>query len=386
MKIKILLIIFFASALSFFVYKLPKQKLPLEILANRVIAKCKHENPTETCYNTEIPKLMRLMSMEEAFAVTSLVQERDPSFPYCHVLGHKLASIETQKNPDKWRDVVAKCPSGICSNGCVHGAFQEKYKEETLTGTSFTEAKNEFGDLCEANSNLTLTGLTQGSCYHALGHLLMYVTGADINKSVATCDEIAKKSDGRDFTSLCYDGAFMQIFQPLDTDGKSLVRNFNIDAGNAWDFCKQFFSDKRNSCWQESWPIFLMQITTPMGLQGFCSKLNPSDRQDCFVNAFYIMPIQFRFNKSNINSYCSGFVEELQKMCFAMTASRILEIDKRNGKEVVDFCSQLSGVNKAGCFDQVVKDANFDFLPDSLERANLCSQLPDTWRNKCFEK
>ncbi len=386
MKTKIFSILIFAAALLFFVLKLPAKQIPLEILAQRVINKCKNSNPTEICYNNEIPKLMKFLSMEETFAVTAIVQGKDNSFPYCHVLGHELSSIETKKNPDNWRDVVARCPSGVCSNGCVHGAFQEKYKDEVLNGTSFTEAKNEFKDLCEANSNLGLTGLTQGSCYHALGHLLMYVTGADINKTLATCDGVAKKSDGRDFRNLCYDGAFMQIFQPLDTDGKSLVRNFNLNKNNAWDFCKQFVSGRRDSCWQESWPIFLSELSNPMGSKNFCSKLDENSQEACYVDVFYIMPIQFGFNKSSITNYCSGFSEPLQKKCFAMTASRILEIDKRNGGEAVTFCNQLSDVNKSACFDQIVKDASFDFLPDSSEFANICSQLPSEWSVKCFKK
>ena len=49
----------------------------------------------------EILKLMdEGYSMEQAFAVTQVVQEKDPSYQYCHVLGHYLAAKETQKDPE----------------------------------------------------------------------------------------------------------------------------------------------------------------------------------------------------------------------------------------------------------------------------------------------
>jgi hypothetical protein len=213
----------------------------------------------------------------------------------------------------------------------------------------------------------------------------MYVTGADIDKSIVTCDEVAKKQDSRNFSNLCYDGAFMQIFQPLDTDDKSLVSKFAIDKSNAWNFCKKFNGEKRNSCWHESWPIFLSQITKPKGLVDFCSNLDVKSRDACFNDMFYIMPIQFRFNDNNINAYCSGFAEPLQQKCFAMVASRLLEIDKGNIRRVVDYCSQLSGANQDYCFNQIIRDANFDFLPKSKEIVDFCNIVPTKWQESCIK-
>jgi hypothetical protein len=323
--------------------------------------------------------------MEDTFSVTRIVQNADSDFPYCHVLGHKLASIETKKEPSKWREVVARCPSGVCSNGCVHGAFQEKYKDDVLTGQSFTDAKKEFENVCEENQNFKITGLTQGSCYHALGHLLMYITNADINSAVSTCDEIAKKKDGRDFSGLCYDGAFMQIFQPLDTDDKSLIKNIAPSAANAYSFCQKFSGEARTSCWTESWPLFLTQITKGKGLIDFCSRLDTRGKNECYTDLLYIMPIQFRFNMNAINIYCNEFPQPLQSKCFSMTASRILEIDSRNVKRTVDYCSSLNGVNRTVCLDKIVSDAKFDFDTKSPEYGQICTLLSEPWKTKCSQ-
>src|SRR6185369_2960133 len=126
--VKIVLLVFITSILLFLGSKLTYKNLSLETLADRVIQKCKTANPRDVCYNIEIPRLMKFISMEDAFSVTRIVQDKDPQFLYCHVLGHELASIETKKDPSKWKEVIGRCPSGVCSNGCVHGAFQEKYK------------------------------------------------------------------------------------------------------------------------------------------------------------------------------------------------------------------------------------------------------------------
>ncbi len=384
--VKIFTLIFVGFVFVFLESKLPPKNLSLDVIADRVIQKCRNSNPRDVCYNTEIPKLMKFISMENAFNVTRMVQDKDQGFLYCHVLGHELASIETEKDPSKWKDVIGRCPSGVCSNGCVHGAFQEKYRDDVLTATTFTEAKKEFQNLCENSDTFRPTGLEQGSCYHALGHLLMYVTGGNISKSVSTCSEIAKKSDGRDFSNLCYDGAFMQIFQPLDTDDKSLVRNTPVDKNNAWDFCSQFVGEKKNSCWHESWPLFLSELSTSKGLLDFCQKLDKNGQAACFNNVLYIMPIQFRFDFKAINKYCLQLPRPYQNTCFAMTASRLLEIDKRNIDKAANFCINLTEINKNSCLDQLFKDAKFDFHPDSIEYKNLCGKLPIPWQDKCFKE
>lgn len=362
----------------------PSPKPSLEKVALSVITLCSGSSFKPTCYEEEIPKLMVHLSMEDTFAVTEIIQSQVSDFPYCHVLGHKVASLETKKDPSKWKSVMARCPRGTCSNGCVHGAFQERYKYENLSAQELLAAKKDFETVCEKSDSFEPTGLEQGSCYHALGHLMMYLTNADIKASVDACDEVAKKADGRDFTNVCYAGAFMQIFQPLDTDDLALIKKFVINQDNAWVFCSGFPDKKRNSCWEESWPLFLEKISIGRGLIDFCLKLG-SGAQKCTRDLLYIMPIQFRFNLNAISDYCAGLPGDYRGMCFAMTASRILEIDRRNGEKAVSFCTSLEVKDKDVCLNQVIKDAEFDFNKRSPDYIGICTVMPEPWKGKCLK-
>ena len=265
----LVILVFLAAGLF-----ISRRSVSFEEYAERIIKKCAKQGREVGCYDKEIPKLLASLSMEDVFKVTALIQEKDRSYTYCHVLGHKLAGLETKKDPSKWREVVGRCPVGVCSNGCVHGAFQERYRADVLQGEEFEKAKNELKDVCEAREGFNPTGLEQGSCYHALGHLLMYISGADIRKSVASCDEVGLKKDGRDFRGLCYDGAFMQIFQPLEPEDIALVFKVKQTKETVRDFCSQFTSDMKTSCWTESWPLFFEEIITPKGLINFCANIN----------------------------------------------------------------------------------------------------------------
>ena len=103
--------------------------------ANVVLGECATESYRPACYDKKIPLLMdqESITMEEAFRVTALIQKQDSEYWYCHVLGHNLASKEAAKDPAMWAKVIPRCPAGQCSNGCLHGAFQERYRDEVLS-------------------------------------------------------------------------------------------------------------------------------------------------------------------------------------------------------------------------------------------------------------
>jgi hypothetical protein len=356
-----------------------------EEYAARIIKKCATQKQGNTCYDKEIPKLSGVLSMEDVFKVTALIQENDTSYTYCHVLGHRLATLETKKDVSRWKEVVGRCPVGVCSNGCVHGAFQERYRSDVLEGEEYEKAKNELKDICEVRDSFNPSGLEQGSCYHALGHLLMYISGADIIKSVASCDEVGLKSDGRDFRGLCYDGAFMQIFQPLEPEDIALVYRIKQTKETARDFCSQFDGEKKTSCFTESWPLFFEEIITPRGLLNFCSNTGSEGFEACMQDILYVLPIQFRFEEAAVRDFCLGLPSIYRGRCFSLFAVRLMEIDYGNIKRAVDFCQSSASYDKEGvCFSELVKNADFIFSPDSEEFKELCSRLPAPWQEECL--
>lgn len=384
---KYLLTILAIGAVSFLVFIVwGRGSASLDAYADGLVEKCRNVAQKQECYDREIPKLMKKISMEDTFGVTTLVQERDTSFLYCHVLGHTLASIETKKDPGAWKDVISRCPSGVCSNGCVHGAFQERYRSEVLSGEELEETKKELEVICEEREGYIPTDVEQGSCYHALGHLFMYITGADINMAVSICDETSKKTDGRDFSALCYDGAFMQIFQPLGADDISLIRGKEQTKESVPSFCANFSGEKMASCWSESWPLFLEEITLPGGALNFCSHLSGENKEDCLTDIFYIIPIQAGFNQSLIKEYCGALPGTYKDKCFAQFVIRLLEIDSRNVEMAVTFCGGLDEERKMKCFETLADVSKFVFHRESSEYEKLCGLIPAELKSRCYEK
>lgn len=385
--LKILLIIYALAALILLVKKVPPAP-NLQKYAEEVLAKCQAEKYRPGCYDKEIPKLMDSISMEEAFKVTSLVQAQDKTYTYCHVLGHKLSAREIDKDPSKWKEVVTRCPSGICSNGCIHGGFQERFRSESFTDEQILELKPDLMDLCEKRANWNPTGLEQASCYHALGHLTMYLTSADISKSTSLCEEIAIKKDGRDFSQLCFDGSFMQIYQPLEPDDFALIKGKEIVKETVDSFCSKFSGKQKGSCLSESWPLYRQEvINNPNELVRFCSKEEEDQKKRCFVGMFYVLTAQLNFDTLRIKNYCLNLPPDLSSLCFANSASRLIETDYKNISQAIEFCSgSQTSLNQEVCYGELVKFSNYNFHAGSEQFFELCNGLPAKWKTKCLSK
>ncbi|MEK9194987.1 MAG: hypothetical protein AAB975_01310, partial [Patescibacteria group bacterium] len=69
-----------------------QKKLSFPDYADAVVVTCASSDYRPGCYDKEIPKFMDVLSMEDVFKVTALVQQKDSGYWYCHVLGHNLSS------------------------------------------------------------------------------------------------------------------------------------------------------------------------------------------------------------------------------------------------------------------------------------------------------
>ena len=364
-----------------------RTQISLEQYAENILEICKNKNFRPACYDEEIPKLMDKISMEDAFRVTGIIQSLDSAYPYCHVLAHRLAAKEINKDPSKWKSVATRAPIGMCSNGGIHGAFQERFRKESLTPEEVKKIKPELMDLCEKRPGWNPSNLDKGACYHALGHLLMYLTGADIKASLKLCDEIGIKPDSEEVQQTCYDGAFMQIFQPLEPEDFDLLSGKEIKPGELTDFCGSFGGKQRSSCWSEGWPLVRQDIMTPEGLVEYCSNdiLQDQDSKDrCLISVSYAIIVQMKFNMDSFKKFCSLLPESVSDKCFSAGATRLISTDYKNASQATAFCASIDiERDRDVCYSKLLEYALYSFYPGSEESTTLCDSLPKDWKAKC---
>lgn len=358
--------------------------------AELIVDICTEESHKPACYDKEIPLLMdRGYTMEEVFEVTRAVQRLDSSYQYCHVLGHYLSAKETAKDPDKWKDVVARAPLGMCSNGAVHGAFQERFRVESMSDRSLDDIEKELQGVCEPRVGWQPTRMGQATCVHALGHLTMYVTEADIDDSLALCSRLIPEEDRVTVKQLCFDGAFMQIYQPLEPEDFALIAGKEIKTKEeSRSFCKQFKDEARGSCTSESWPLFNDQIKNPETLTEICepvfSDIQQKDR--CISGLFYVAMAQANLSLDWSKDFCSRIDEDFRGQCFGNSASRLIEVDSGNIDDALELCNFSHSVTGVGdmCYQELLKYSGYTFLVGSPEFYELCNGLPVSMKDLCL--
>lgn len=366
----------------------PAHTAELERYAREIIKHCSSTNHRPSCYDKEIPKLLGPLSFEDTFRLTRIIQEKDGNYWYCHVLGHNLAAGETAKDPAQWKNIVARCPSGMCSNGCIHGAFQERFRAESLPNATIAELTEMFARTCAPRSGWNPTGLEQATCYHALGHLAMYATAADISKSARLCDAVLTADGAKQFLQICYDGVFMQIFQPLEPEDEALVKDIRPAAKTVHDFCWRFTGRERESCWSESWPLARDEVMTPDGLVRFCNTTKTVEGENrCYSALFYVLMAQFNFNLDAMKTLCAGLPQERRGQCVANAASRLIETDARLIDQSVRLCRWGESIGVAdACWEELLIYSTYNFHKGSEPYYRLCNTLPEPWKARCLAK
>lgn len=362
---------------------------PLTSYAEAVHASCRNEGYTPACYDREIPRLMDHISMEEAFDVARLVQEKDPKYMYCHVLGHNLSYRETGKDLSKWKDVVARCPTNFCNNGCQHGAIMRRFNAESLTDKQIIEVKPDLMDVCEPRGGWNPTEVERSMCYHALGHLAMFITRADIGKSVDLCRDIGIKADGRSYTETCTQGVLMSVYQPLEPEDYTLVKGLTPTKEGVKNFCSRFTGDTWVACHNESWPLFMEDIKSPGGLMKFCGYTKESRPQAaCVSTAMNILTVLMVVDRNNdltkLRDYCNGLPSPFNGQCYANTAFRLVQIDPRYVPTARAICeaADREGLGQA-CYPYLLQHVTHSFHPKSTEARIFCDGFKEPWKTEC---
>lgn len=370
------------------------RSIDLQTPANEIMADCKNAKQADVynqaCYNDQIPKIMDKysLSLDQAFGVIKLIQAQDHNFYYCHIASHEIVAKVIARNPDSWKDVFASCPDDMCSEGCLHGAFQEHFKTDRLTDDELTKLIPELQNICEDRPGWKPTILQRNSCYHGIGHVTMYMTGANVKKSVDTCSAVAIKPDGRDYLQTCMEGIFMQVFQPREPEDIALVKGVTPTADQSSSFCDQFASAPvaRAACHRESWVLHEDSIKTPQGLVAFCSYTSDhTERWLCLDKMFGTAMTLRSLDTTQMIPFCLAVPTDNQSQCLATLAQRLVTADETLIGKAVSVCQEADRLGFGDeCFTKLANYASYVTTPGSNDFKKYCQNFPASWQSKCL--
>lgn len=358
--------------------------------AERIIELCEGEKAPykPTCYEREVPGLMDGgSSMKETVDVVRSILTLDTDFKYCHVLAHKIAAKEVAKDPSRWKEVVKKAPLDICSYGFLHGAFQERFRTESFPPESpASSILPLFEGVCTDEYWESRTGGEQVNCVHALGHLMLYVTNADLHKAVVVCEGLPDLKE-YDLRRACSEGVFMQLYQPLEPEDFALVEGKDPKSLEERDrLCAEFSGRARAMCIKESWPLDLDVVRSPERLEGFCllaAAGADEEEEYCLSALSYIVAARTQFNAEKFAAFCERMPSRAGR-CFRYGSPRFLEIYQKDVSPSLMLCERAKEFGESDdCYELLAQYSGRTFQPGSEEAETLCASLPPPWKESC---
>lgn len=358
-------------------------------VAHMIYESCATAVYRPTCYEDRLSESLGPLDPLSAMDVIRKLRHLDEEYVFCHTAAHIVGEFAVSLDTDNWLSVVAQGPrDGLCSFGFEHGAILGRFNSEYLEGDALEYAVGQLANACEKRDGFNPSQLQQAMCYHGIGHVLVHITNADIDTALSACTEIAIKADQRDFSRVCYEGVYMQLFQPLEPEDYALIDQLPLqpERGNLETFCDNFSTsaDMYAVCWREAWPLFLSGDWGYDELEYHCSYLDAHQRHQCYVSGFTIHARHNLGTIAKLQNFCSSTSEERQAECFQIAALAYLEEDPANIDQAVKVCNETreSGLREQ-CYSYLANTSSFIYTETSELKTALCDAIPEKYRGNC---
>ena len=272
----------------------------------------------------------------------------------------------------------------------------ERFKaniNDYLTDEQIEQIKPDLKDVCEPRESWNPREVERSMCYHALGHLHMYITNGDLSRSSELCKDVGTKSDGRNYVQTCTEGVFMTIYQPLGPEDIALVKNITPKPEKMFEFCAKYKNDEMSfhACHKEAWAIFRQELYIPEGYIKFCTYTDDLHWQDsCFRSVMNPLTDEKIINDNNIQwlyNFCNQLPDFSKNICIYASVQRLMQVDPKLSTKALEVCKGARALGEKGqnsCFMAMVDFSRLGYHRGSSEFTQYCALMPEEWENKCL--
>lgn len=310
---------------------------------NRILSTCQKSNLPNNCYQEEFAQLTKIHDIKFSKKVLEATQKLDPTTRNCHTIAHAIAKSSVEKNPENWQKLLSNEDPNFCSGGFFHGIIER----HSGLDPNFSIESSEIQNLCLTNNN----NFTEGSCLHALGHIVLIEKNGKIEESTKVCAQINSSSIDE-----CYSGIFMEnmVRRNLQEHSIAKMRDWNLGFANELEnLCLKQNSKSAKGCWGEMGFIYAkLSGDDPYETFKLCSKTPYATYQEnCYKHAAFKIPLTAN-TQSKVNEICKVYSkEENIEKCVKYVLYTLINNSPSFNQRANDFCiSQIDNNQKEKCF------------------------------------
>lgn len=318
----------------------------LNIEAKNLLSACRSHKNAYECYREKFKTLTLNYDANLSIKVLERIQEEDPITRNCHSIAHSIAQKSVEKNPQDWQKMILTASEknpNFCSSGFFHGIIER----HSGLDPNFSIENREIQNLCLSTNN----NFREGSCLHALGHIILVEKEGEIDTSVKICGQIDSQ-----FIDECYSGIFMENMVRRNLQEHAIAKMHAWD----WDFafelenlCLNQEGKSAKACWGEMGFLYAhLNNDNPPGTFRLCSKTQVADyRENCYKHAAFKIPLTAD-TQSKVNQICNVYSDEKNiEYCLTYVLSTLINNSSNFYQKAVDFCNwQIGDYQKEKCF------------------------------------
>ena len=344
------------------------------------------EERTE-CYEDTFPSLYPEYSIGEIFRMIHVLQPYEPALADCHFIAHALGERVVRDDPTRWPEFIREeLPESICAGGYVHGLTIAAYDHTGLSDEEIEPELPKFREAC--------TGMRQNDrliCMHGLGHMLYYITGGEVRRSLQLCDRVMHDADPEQTFNparQCQTAVMMMLlFSFIDPEWEPSP-HYQLTRENIREFCLTFEkSSHRGACLRGSWPLFPESIESAENIARFCEGQPDAHEETwCYMKLFVATTWKNLNDFEHMRAICAQTASERQELCRQYVTREILaEGGIKRLPDAVRLCGMFDDAGSESCFQILARESG-RYTGEGegyISRDAYCRELPERWRERC---
>lgn len=246
-----------------------------------------------------------------------------------HDIGHRayelfgFSGAMTFSNPDHLSHTSV---DDLCAGGYMHGILEELFLHQP-------ELEKEPGNICTA-----IPDVNRDSCFHGVGHGLMFIHKRDLQDSLAAC----RKINDPTYNSRCFEGVFMELFWGNTEHAGADSLGWTIEKPLVP--CVNANQDEKPACFLYAHLGYLrthhydFQKVVPLCTE---SGLNPSDTHFCLKGFGITMMKHFTSHRLEQAEQLVGKLNNEERYAYYMGIIGYARLSNVSEKELQRFCGLL---------------------------------------------
>ena len=235
-----------------------------------------------------------------------------------HDLGHQALELAGGK-PGKALTVR----NDVCGGGFTHGVIEDALASSKDPGRDLLK-------ICAPEQD--------GSCFHGVGHGVMFATGLDVARSLDLCDFAPKEI----LSVRCGEGVFMQLFSADVAGGHAAGKGSNpqtVDTARAT--CAGVRMPYAGSCWFYVPTLWLAETPDDFaGAMQWCAEASSGFGEQLCAKGVGSRTIKYHPDDPMIGARVCANAGELTNSCLAGMGS-YWSVHHKGTRPASDVCSRL---------------------------------------------